>query len=167
MADITCLSLAHPSPIRDSGLRSLDPGDDADASSIPPDQLENRRQGCHPLLCAVSSRHGFDVFPKSAKLRWHVDLHEKPVYPRVWVCHTRRGRKPIPVVQVRVLCRYRSRSSKFNPGVTVLITCHRYSRSVLKGEYDGGEKRLSLSLIGKSFLITFFLFPATTSRRRH
>ena len=59
-------------------------------------------------------------------------------------------------MQVRVLCRHRSRSCKFNLGVTVLITCHRYSRSVLKGEYDGGEKRLSLSLIGKSFLITFF-----------
>ena len=40
------------SPIRNSGLRSLDPRDGADASSIPPDQLENRRQGCHPLLCA-------------------------------------------------------------------------------------------------------------------
>ena len=49
----------------------------------------------------------------------------------------------------------------------MLITRHRYSRSVLKGEYDGGEIRLSLSLIGKSFLITFFLFPATTSRRPH
>ena len=100
---MTCTpSLTHLSLVWDWGLRSIDPRDDGDASLIPPDQLENRRRGGHPLLCTLSSRQGFDMCPTFAKLRWYVDFIAKPVYPRVWVCHTQHGRKPIPIVQVRI-----------------------------------------------------------------